>query len=418
MHPQDKILFFLSLLNINNEIWLPIGQLFINLQINNMKRINKNYAALSGLSFALLLMGSYGCQKTIDQPATGVEEFAGVAKPPQLTKGYEQINLVSSTNEYPAIRIDPTLINPWGLAFSGNATIAWPASEGSGLSQLYRNDATISSPRAPVIIPTFNATSGGHPTGIVFNPTNFFKVPGTTARVNFIFAGVDGVISAWNGANNAILTVDNHLNSAYTGLALGKDGVDSFLYAADFRGREIDVFDKNYAQVWTKPFSDPNLPTDYAPFNIQEIGGLLYVIYAKIDPATHEEEAGEGFGYVDVYYPSGTLQKRLISNGELNAPWGIAKAPASFLGEENTGKHAIEGSIILVGNFGDGEINAYTENGEFLGKLKGEHGPIVIEGLWAITFPPGNPTTYNKNHLYFTAGPDDEEEGVFGYITK
>jgi uncharacterized protein (TIGR03118 family) len=367
---------------------------------------------------SLFVLG-YSCQKTTDKNSS-VEEFAGIAKPPQLTKNFQQVNLVSSSEEYPALLTDPTLINPWGLTFNGTGAVAWPASEGTGLSQLYTyNPAIPSVTRLRAIgIPTFNASTGGHPTGIVFNPTSFFKVPGTTARVNFIFAGVDGVISAWNGAANAINTVDNHTNSAYTGLALAKDGVDSFLYAADFRGREIDVFDKNYAQVWTKPFSDPNLPTDYAPFNIQEIGGLLYVIYAKIDPATHEEEAGEGFGYVDVYYPSGTLQKRLISNGELNAPWGIAKAPASFLGEENTGKHAIEGSIILVGNFGDGEINAYTENGEFLGKLKGEHGPIVIEGLWAITFPPGNPTTYNKNHLYFTAGPDDEEEGVFGYITK
>ena len=385
-----------------------------------MKRIIKNFPTLSGISLAMLLIAGYSCQKSIDKPGGNAEEFASVAKPPQLTKGYEQVNLVSSTSEYPAIRIDPTLINPWGLTFSGTGTVAWPASEGTGLSQLYLNNSTMSSPRAPIIIPTYNATSGGHPTGIVFNPTNFFKVPGTTARVNFIFAGVDGVVSAWNGANNAILTVDNHMNSAYTGLALARDGADSFLYAADFRGREIDIFSGNYTQVWTKPFHDPNLPADYAPFNIQNIDGMLYVTYAKVDEEEHEEEAGEGFGYVDVYYPSGMLQKRLISNGELNAPWGIAKAPASFLGEDNMGKHAVTGSIILVGNFGDGQINAYTQNGEFLGKLKTEHGPIVIEGLWAITFPPASTssTAFNRNYLYFTAGPDDEEEGIFGYIRK
>ena len=377
-----------------------------------------NHAAILPLCFFLAI--GYGCQKSIEKESSTVEELAGVAKPPQLTKGYEQVNLVSSTNEYPAIRIDPTLINPWGLTFSGNGTIAWPASEGTGLSQLYRNDATISSPRAPVIIPTFNATSGGHPTGIVFNSSNFFKVPGSTARVNFIFAGVDGVISAWNGANNAILTVDNHLNSVYTGLAIARDGVDSFLYAADFRGREIDVFNQNYTQVLSKPFTDPGIPSDYAPFNIQNIDNMLYVMYAKVDEEEHEEEAGPGFGYVDVYYPNGMLQKRLVSNGELNAPWGIAKAPANFLGESNTGKHAIVDSIILVGNFGDGQINTYTKNGEFLGKLKTEHGPIVIEGLWAITFPPAstNAAAFNKNYLYFTAGPDEEEEGIFGYIRK
>lgn len=384
-----------------------------------MKRINKNCAALSVISLAMILIAGYGCQKNIDKRAT-VEEFVGIAKPPKLTKGFEQVNLVANSMKYGAIRTDATLVNPWGLTFNGTGTVAWPASEGTGLSQLYLNNATLSSPRAPVIIPTFNATSGGHPTGIVFNPTNFFKVPGSTARVNFIFAGVDGVVSAWNGANNAILTIDNHLNSAYTGLALAKDGVDSFLYAADFRGREIDVFNSSYTQVWTKPFTDPNIPAEYAPFNIQNIDGMLYVMYAKVDEEEHEEEAGEGFGYVDIYHPNGMLQKRLISNGELNAPWGIAKAPASFLGEENSGKHAISDPIILVGNFGDGQINAYTENGDFLGKLKTDHGPIVIDGLWAISFPPAstNSTAFNKHYLYFAAGPDEERDGLFGYLKK
>ena len=385
-----------------------------------MKRIYKNDTVILMLCFGTLLLSGYGCQKTLDKETNSLEEVAGVAKPPQLTKNFEQVNLVSSSIEYPARRIDPTLINPWGLVFNGTGAVAWPASEGTGLSQLYSNNATMSSPRAPVIIPTFNASSGGHPTGIVFNPTNFFKVPGSTARVNFIFAGVDGVISAWNGANNAILTVDNHMNSAYTGLALGKDGVDSFLYAADFRGKEIDVFDRNYVQIWTRPFTDPNLPDGYAPFNIQNIDGMLYVTYAKVDAVTHKAEAGEGLGYVDIYSTNGILQQRLISNGELNAPWGVAKAPSTFLGEENMGKHAITDSIILVGNFGNGKINAYTKMGEFLGALKTNHGPIVIEGLWAIIFPPAstNATAFNKNFLYFTAGPDDEEEGILGYIAK
>jgi uncharacterized protein (TIGR03118 family) len=379
--------------------------------------MHKNYMALLPLCFGLFILP--GCQKSLDKKnANSVEEFGSIAKPPKLTKNFEQVNLVASSSEYAARRTDPTLVNPWGLTFNGTGAIAWPASEATGLSQLYSNNATMTSPRAPVIIPTFNATSGGHPTGIVFNPTNFFKVPSTTARVNFIFAGVDGVISVWNGANNAVLTVDNHLNSAYTGLALGKDGIDSFLYAADFRGREIDVFDKNYVQV-SKPFNDPNLPSDYAPFNIQNIDGLLYVMYAKVDPVTHEEQAGQGFGYVDVFYPNGMLKMRLISNGELNAPWGIAKGPASFLGDENTGKHAITNSIIMVGNFGNGRINAYTEMGEFLGTFKTSHGPVVIDGLWAITFPPaGSSTAFNKDFLYFTAGPDDETEGIFGYLTK
>ncbi|HWI90676.1 MAG TPA: TIGR03118 family protein [Flavisolibacter sp.] len=392
-----------------------------------MYNMFSNRKIVTALSFVSLIALGYSCQKTLDkntalspQKAGMSQEGGGIAKPPQLTKNFRQVNLVSSTTEYPALLVDPTLLNPWGLAFNGTGAIAWPASQASGLSQLYSYNPTVPSiTRVRAVgIPTFNAETGGHPTGIIFNPTNLFKVPGTTARVNFIFAGTDGVISAWNGGTNAIRTVDNHLNSAYTGLANGRDGVDSFLYAADFRGMQIDVFNKDYVQVTSKPFADPNIPAGYAPFNIQNIDGMLYVTYAKVDPLTHESQAGEGFGYVDVFYPNGMLQKRLLSNGELNAPWGITKAPASFLGDENTGNHAITGSILLVGNFGDGQINAYTEAGQFLGKLKTEHGPIVIEGLWALTFPPGNPTTFNKEHLYFTAGPDDEEEGLFGYITK
>lgn len=381
---------------------------------------NLRLSSLESVLYSLFVfsMVFVGCKKEVANSAFAVEEAPGRAKPPQLTKNFAQINLVANTMEYGAVRVDPALINPWGLAFNGTGVVAWPASEGSGLSQLYRNDAEISSPRLPVVIPTHDASSGGHPTGIVFNPTNLFKVPMTTARVNFIFAGVDGIISAWNGGNNALVAVDNSMNSAYTGLALGKDGVDSFLYAADFRGMQIDVFDKNYQPVW-KSFSDPNLPGGYAPFNIQNIDGLLYVTYAKVGPMGRSE-AGPGLGYVDVFYPNGLLRGRVISKGELNAPWGIAKAPASFLGDENTGKHAVTGSILLVGNFGDGRINAYTENGEFLGTLKSSKGPIVIDGLWAIGFPPANdsPTAFNKNYLYFTAGPDEEKDGLFGYITK
>jgi uncharacterized protein (TIGR03118 family) len=384
-----------------------------------MKWITKRDRIILASCFAFLFVLGYSCQKAINKDLA-VEESAGIAKPPKLTKGFQQVNLVSSTEEYPALLIDPTLLNPWGLAFNGTGAIAWPASQGSGLSQLYSyNPAIPSVTRIRAVgIPTFDAPTGGQPTGVIFNPTNLFKVPGTTTRVNFIFAGTDGVISAWNGGTNAIKTVDNHLNSAYTGLTNGRDGVDSFLYTADFRGMQIDVFDKDYVQILSKPFSDLSIPMGYAPFNVQNIDGMLYVTYAKVDPVTHRSQAGDGLGYVNIFYPNGMLQTRLISNGELNAPWGITKAPASFLGEENSGKHAVEDSILLVGNFGDGEINAYTKKGQFLGKLKTEHGPIVIEGLWALTFPPGNPTTYNKNHLYFTAGPDNEEEGIFGYITK
>jgi uncharacterized protein (TIGR03118 family) len=153
------------------------------------------------------------------------------------------------------------------------------------------------------------------------------------------------------------------------------------------------------------PFSDPGLPAGYSPFNIQNVGGQLYVMYAKVDLEEHEEEAGPGLGYVNIYNTDGSLVKRFVSKGQLNAPWGVAQAPASFLGSTE--------SAILIGNFGDGRINAYNSDGQFLGQLRTHGAPLVIEGLWAITFPPGN-----TERLYFAAGPDDEEDGLFGYVRK
>ena len=158
---------------------------------------------------------------------------------------------------------------------------------------------------------------------------------------------------------------------------------------------------------------DPNLPAGYAPFNIQAVGQQLYVMYAKVDPAEGEEEKGPGLGYVDIYNTDGSFVKRFVSNGQLNAPWGIAWAPAGFFGTDENAQPAI-----LIGNFGDGHINAYSPNGNFLGQLRAHGNPIVIEGLWAISFPPATATSINPNRLYFAAGPDDEEDGLFGYIVK
>jgi len=357
--------------------------------------------------FTLVVL-AISCQKN-KTPLTSEEVVSAPFKQPQQLKDFQQFNLVANNNEYGAVRVEPNLVNAWGIAFAPSG-IAWVNSEATGLSFLY--DKTGTPPRAPVAIPGPATPTGGHPTGIVFNGSSDFKLlNGNPAR--FIFVGVDGVLSGWNSGNFAERKANNSATSAYTGLAIGNDAGANFLYAANFRTGNIDVFDKDYVQVFTKPFTDPNLPAGYSPFNIQNVGGKLYVMYAKVDPATGEEDAHPGFGIVDIYNTNGILDKRFTSNGQLNAPWGVAKAPPGFFADEDG-----MSDVILVGNFGDGHINAFNSDGRFLGQLRAHGQPVEIEGLWAISFAPTTATTIDPNWLFFAAGPDDEEDGLFGYITK
>jgi len=284
----------------------------------------------------------------------------------------------------------------------------WISAEGSGTSAIYNKEG--GQVLAAVSIPSPTASTGGHPTGQVFNAGRGFRLlNGNRNPARFIFAGADGVISGWNGGTSAVRAI-NDPGEAYLGITLARNGADSFLYVANFSENEIEVYDTAWHEV-NMSFEDDNIPAGYAPFNIQNIGNKLYVMYAKVG-SDGEEEVGPGNGYVDIYNPDGTLMKRLASRGQLNAPWGIAKAPASFWGDAGTA------NVILVGNFGDGHINAFDENGNFLGQLRASGNPIEIEGLWAISFPPTTATTIDPNRLYFAAGPDDEEEGLFGYIIK
>ena len=377
------------------------------------KIIKKTTCSISYLFLISMLLFNTGCQKDLQnmnaekQLSNGLS--ANKSKVPQLLKDFTQVNLVGNNDEYNPARVDPLLVNGWGLAFSPTG-IAWISAQGTGVSTVYNGEGSQVLPA--VSIPSPGGATGGNPTGIVFNGSTDFKLPnGNPAR--FIFDGVDGVISGWNGGPAAIKVIDNSSTSAYTGLAIANDGGNNFLYAANFRAGKIDVFDKDWAEVNTKPFMDPNLPAGYAPFNIQAVGQQLYVMYAKVDPAEGEEEKGPGLGYVDIYNTDGSFVKRFVSNGQLNAPWGIAWAPAGFFGTDENAQPAI-----LIGNFGDGHINAYSPNGNFLGQLRAHGNPIVIEGLWAISFPPATATSINPNRLYFAAGPDDEEDGLFGYIVK
>lgn len=360
------------------------------------------------LSCALLILSS-GCRK-IDQHNPVLKHFA-------------QVNLVDNNGKYQALHMDPKQINSWGIAFSPNG-IAWVNSEGGHVSALYDKDGA--SLRPPINIPSPMDFASGHPTGIVFNGTSDFVIAkGGPAR--FMFVGVDGILSGWNGeyGGTAGRIKINSATAAYTGLTMAKVGDANFLYAADFRANKITVWDKNFTPV-TMSFKDPEIPAGYAPFNIQSVGEWLYVMYAKVSEEDGEEEPGAGLGYVSIFKPNGDFVGRFASKGPLNAPWGVAWAPAAFFNdldeewdnEAKGGNHLKDMNLILIGNFGDGRINAYTEDGFFLGALKSRGKPIEIEGLWAITFPPATATSIDPNRLYFAAGPDDEKDGLFGYIIK
>ena len=330
--------------------------------------------------------------------------------PVALIKDFRQVNLVANNDEYAAVRIDPTFINGWGIAFSPTGT-AWVSAEGAGYSTVWDKDGN--QVLTPVTIPSkSDIATGGHPTGQVFNASTDFNLPnGKPAK--FIFAGDDGIISGWNGGPAAVTAIDDSQSGAsYTGIAIASVDGRNYLYVANFSAHKIDVYDKNWVEVEKMFFTDPNLPDNYSPFNIQNVGGKLYVMYAKIG-ADGEEVKGHGLGIVDVYKPNGSLERRFVTGGALNAPWGVAAAPAAFWGAG-----ADVSNAILVGNFGDGRINVYNQSGTFIGPLLSNDKPLEIDGLWGISFAPTTATAINPGWLYFAAGPDEEADGLYGYISK
>jgi len=324
---------------------------------------------------------------------------------PTFSNDFQQVNLVANNSSYGALTVDPKLMNAWGIAFAPSGP-AWVSSNGAGLSAIYNAAGAIVRPS--VTIPTGGAAMGGSPTGQVFNGTTGFKLSnGNPAR--FIFVGEDGVISGWNTANAAEVAKYN-MGAVYKGATLATDAGVPFLYVANFIGKKIEVYDTLWNKV-NKNFWDPNMPSDYAPFNVQAVNGKIYVLYAKLGEDI-DEAHGPGTGIVDIYNPNGSFEKRFVSHGALNAPWGITAVPSTFFTTTLS-----TGAVILVGNFGDGRINAYDERGQLLGPLRSEGKPIVIDGLWALSFAPVSATSVNPNWLFFTAGPKDEADGLFGYIT-
>lgn len=334
---------------------------------------------------------------------------------PELPGNYSQVNLVANTLAYSALRIDPLLLDPWGLAFSAGGT-PWISSRGGGVSTVYTSEGAQA--RTPVYIPSpngpFGGAFGGSPTGQVFNGSTDFVLPnGTVAR--FIFVGVDGILSGWSAGNTAWRLKNNSATSAYTGLAIGSSNGANYLYAADFRAGKIEVWNKTF-NVVNMTFKDPGLPAGFAPFNIQAIADKLYVTYGKVGP-TGMDEAGPGNGYVSIFNTDGSFFKRFASKGMLNSPWGVAMAPQTFV----DAPAMVGGTVpmaILVGNFGDGKISAFSPAGDYLGQMKSNGQVIKIDGLWAISFPPATATTVDQGRLYFTAGPKKGVDGLFGYIVK
>jgi uncharacterized protein (TIGR03118 family) len=305
---------------------------------------------------------------------------------------------------------DANLRNGWGVAFNPNGPV-WVADNYTGKSTLY--DGT-GKPQPLVVTVPGVAGEAGAPTGIVFAGGNDFVVSmGTVSGPSrFIFVTEDGTLSGWAPNVNTTMAIDVPTpahNANYKGLALSGNGMTHLLYAADFRNNRIDVYDGNFKPVMKSgAFIDPALPKGFAPFGIQAINGDIYVAYARQDSEGDDEIAGPGLGFIDVYTPDGMLLGRFASRGVLNAPWGMAVAPLSF---------GDFGGALLIGNFGDGTINAFCpRTGRLLGTLKdsNQH-KIHVDGLWGIAF--GNGVLSQKtNALYYAAGPNDEENGAYGVI--
>jgi len=347
-------------------------------------------------------------------PSTATLTISESEPVPNIAPGsaYIQTNLASDIPNLAQI-VDPQLINPWGIAIRGTSPF-WTSNNGASNSSLLRvdpvTDATTLNPS-----PQYISIPGGLPTGVVGNSTSDFQLTppggGSPAAANFIFDSITGNITAWNGASGgSAQTVVSMPGHVWTGLAIGANGSGNRLYAADFANNHIDVFDGTYtATTVTGGFIDATIPAGYAPFNIQNLGGSLYVTYAKVG-MDGESENGLGNGYVRKFNTDGVRDLTFaINNGALDAPWGVAIAPASF---------GIFGGALIVGNFSDaGRLHAYNPTtGAFLGTLQDTGGdPIEIDQLWGLQFGDGG-TGGSVDALYFTAGIGDESHGLFGVL--
>jgi uncharacterized protein (TIGR03118 family) len=329
---------------------------------------------------------------------------------------FRQTNLVSDLTTVGAQIVDPNLKNPWGLAF-GPTTPLWVADNGTSIAGVYPVSPvgpTVQPSRLDVTLPPADSA----PTGQVFNPTSGFVLKSKAGKgpALFIFSSESGHIIAWspvadpavNGKATAQVKFSSHRGAVFKGLAIASTRFGTFLYATDFHNGRVDVFNSRFHLVHLPgSFRDRHLPPGYAPFGIRAIDGLIYVTYAKQDADRHDDVAGPGHGFIDVFTPGGFLVERLVSRGALDSPWGLEVAPRGF---------GPFGGKLLVGNFGNGRIHAYgLFSGRFDGTLRDQHHmPITNDGLWALQF--GTATTGGTGTLLFSAGLNEEADGLVGAI--
>jgi uncharacterized protein (TIGR03118 family) len=331
--------------------------------------------------------------------------------------GTYSVHFLSSNVPGLAAHTDPDLVNGWGIAEPTTGPW-WVADNGTDKSTLYTADGS------KVILNIGGTTvssvniANGVPTGMVFNGDGGFVVSenGKSGTARFIWASESGTISGWNPAvdpNHSVVAVHN-ADAVYKGLALATAATGPQLYATDFANGRVDVFNSNWGSgVATGGFTDPNLPSGYAPFGIANVNGTIVVTFAKQEAGSTDEQHHQGFGVVDAFDTDGNLISRIATHGQLNAPWGIAMAPASF---------GPFGGDLLIGNFGDGQINAYALQADGTwqraGGLRDSSGhQIAIDGLWGIGFG-NNGLAGPSSTLYFAAGPNDESNGLFGSVTS
>jgi len=406
-----------------------------------MKLITHRFARASLIAIGVAAAASTGAQhgRAQGQSQSQGQNQNGQNQNGQNQNGQNQNKYVVTnlTSDVPNVapNTDPVLQNAWGVAFAPGGSF-WISDNANGCATLVDGTGLPSPNQFKIPLPGGTIAPGScmnvnpqsppqnptpaAPTGLIWNPTTTFLVPNTKTPALFIFDTEDGTLSAWapglTPPDQAVLAVDNSANAAvYKGLAFGTNPQGQFLFAADFGRGTVDVFAPNGSSGYRPAtsaeipggFTDPNLPPGFAPFGIQNIDGDLFVTYALQDANKQNDVPGQGNGFVDVFDTNGNLLQRFAQEGQLNAPWGVVRASFAF------GRFSGD---ILIGNFGDGHIDVFDSGGNFVDSLKDSSGNmILIPGLWNLGL--GGGLKSNSDTIYFTAGPNDEADGLFGTIT-